>query len=310
MSVIMALASEGLQQFRDRHQAIIASLYKRAGAAEWAVGADAFAEALYRSACQRFGAADLEFAPVESYLEALHVEELALALGCEAGHEGAWRAFVSRYRPRLYAAARSIAGEQESQDLAGSIYGELYGLKERAGHRRSLFRYYHGRSSLPTWLSAVLAQRHVDGLRAAARLEPLDEARHEIAAPKESIPSDPEAMLARRRYVAILARVVRAALAGLDPRDRLRLAHYYLDGLTLAQAAALFGEHESTASRKLGRTRQGLRARIEQKLRDEYRFDDVEVRECLMVGVEGWTLDLSKELQQPGVQENTKPSVL
>lgn len=292
----MALASEGLQQFRDRHQAVIARLFKRAEAAQWAVAADVFAEALYRSACQRFGGADLEFAPVESYLEALHVEDLALALGCQAGHEGAWWAFVGRHRPRLYAAARSIAGEQDAQDLAGSIYGELYGLKERAGQRRSLFRYYHGRSSLPTWLSAVLAQRHVDSLRAAARLEPLDEVRHEVAASKDSLHSDPEARLVRRRYVAILTRVVRAALAELQPRDRLRLAHYYLDGLTLAQAAALFGEHESTASRKLERTRQGLRSRIEETLRDEYRFDEAAVRECLAVGIEGWTVDLSKEL--------------
>lgn len=294
----MALASEGLQQFRDRHQTFIGSLYRRAGAAEWAVGTDVFAEALYRSARHRFSDAELEYSPVESYLDALHVEDLALALGCQAGHEGAWRAFVSRYRPRLYAAARSIAGDQDAQDLAGSIYGELYGLKERAGQRRSLFRYYHGRSSLPTWLSAVLAQRHVDGLRAAARLEPLDEARHEIHARRDSDASDPESGLVRRRYVAILTRVVRAALAELDPRERLRLAHYYLDGLTLAQAAALFGEHESTASRKLERTRQGLRARIEQTLRDEYRFDDGAVRECLTVGIEGWTMDLSRELSQ------------
>lgn len=290
--VIIALASKELQQFRDRHGDLAAVLHTRAGAAQWGIDVDQFAEALYRSASQRFGDGDLEFAPVESYLDALHVEDLALALGCEAGHEGAWLAFVGRYRPRLYDAARSIAGEQEARDLAGSIYGELYGLKERGGQRRSLFRYYHGRSSLPTWLSAVLAQRHVDGLRAASRLEPLDEARHEARGVRNGPPADPESMLGRRRHVAILTRVVRAALAELPAQDRLRLAQYYLDGLTLAQIATVFGEHESTASRKLERMRHALRARIERTLRDEYRFDDAAVRDCLAAGIEGWTADL------------------
>lgn len=292
----MALASKRLQQFRDRHRDLIDRLHERAGAAQWGVNLEVFADALFRSASHRFGEVDLEFAPIESFLDALHLDEVALALGCEAGHEQAWTSFVERYRPRLYAAARSIAGEDEARDLAGSIYGELYGLKERDGHRRSLFRYYNGRSSLPTWLSAVLAQRHVDHLRASSRLEPLDEGVHEARAARDVRPIDPESALARRRYVAILTRVVRAALAELSARDRLRLTHYYLDGLTLAQAAAIFGEHESTASRKLERTRQTLRARIEQQLRDEYRLDDGAIKECLAVGIEGWALDLSKTI--------------
>ena len=38
---------------------------------------------------------------------------------------------------------------------------------------RSLFRYFHGRSSLTTWLRAVLAQRYVDRLRTIRRTEAL-----------------------------------------------------------------------------------------------------------------------------------------
>ncbi|MBI4478054.1 MAG: sigma-70 family RNA polymerase sigma factor [Acidobacteria bacterium] len=291
----MALASKGLQQFRDRYRDVVDRLYARAGASQWDVTADAFAEALYRSACHRFGQSDLEFAPIESYLDSLRLEELALAVGCAAGHEKAWQTFVARYRPRLYAAARSIAGEQEARDLAGSIYGELYGLKEEGGQRRSLFQYYYGRSSLPTWLSAVLAQRHVDALRASSRLEPLDSLeKGEAPALEPAASGNPESILTRRRYVAILTRVVRAALGELSPNERLRLTQYYLDGLTLAQAAAMFGEHESTASRKLERLRQSLRARIEQKLRDEYRLDDLGLRECLAVGIENWTAELKE----------------
>ena len=56
-----------------------------------------------------------------------------------------------------------------ARELADSIYADLFGLQERDGERRSLFRYFHGRSSLATWLRAVLAQRQVDRVRATRR---------------------------------------------------------------------------------------------------------------------------------------------
>ena len=46
-------------------------------------------------------------------------------------------------------------------------------MGERDGARQSLFRYFHGRSKLSTWLRAVLAQRHIDRLRAGRKLDPL-----------------------------------------------------------------------------------------------------------------------------------------
>ena len=43
-------------------------------------------------------------------------------------------------------------------------------------------------------------------------------------------------------------------LDALAPRDRLRLAYYYVEELTLAEIGKLLGEHEATVSRKLERT--------------------------------------------------------
>ncbi len=53
------------------------------------------------------------------------------------------------------------------------------------------------------------------------------------------------------------------------PRDRLRLAYYYVDDLTLAQIGKLLGEHEATVSRKLERTRADLKRCVEVALREE-----------------------------------------
>lgn len=204
-------------------------------------------------------------------------DEIALARACAAGAPDAWDRFVAEYRPRLYAAARAIAGPDRGRELADSLYAELYGIEARGGARRSLFTYYHGRSSLMTWLRAVLAQRHVDTLRADARRVPLDALRHEPPAPPPVAAPDPDAP----RLLAALRLAVRDAVASLETQDRLRLAWYYAHDLTLAEIARLGDEHESTVSRKLARTRQQIRQAVERTLRERFGLTDAQVRECL-----------------------------
>ena len=157
-----------------------ARLHQRANAARWNVSVAAFAAALERSAA-KIGPGDP--AARETALAALHLEDLALACACERGDEPAWEHFVREHRPVLYRAASAIAGD-DGRELADSLYAELFGLRERDGERQSLFRYFHGRSSLATWLRSVLAQRHVDGVRSRQRFDPL---------PEEEGPSTPVA---------------------------------------------------------------------------------------------------------------------
>ena len=81
----------------------------------------------------------------------------------------------------------------------------------------------------------------------------------------------------RRRGCGRPRRACRPALAGLDAPSRLRLAYYYVHGLTLAEAGRLFGEHEATASRKLEKARTALRRLIETALAERgVRVEDVE----------------------------------
>ena len=237
--------------------ALAESLLARAAAPpEWNLTAEQFQIVLAASAEHRFshpGRSDSADGPkVQKYLEGLHLPDLALACACSAGNPAAWEQFVAEYRHALYRAAAAIAGESRSRELADSLYAELYGLRERAGERRSLFDYFHGRSKLATWLYAILAQRHVDDFRRSQKTESLDDPPGEgVFEPASSDPApDPE----REIYLAMMQAAVGAALDRLEPPDRLRLAYYYADGLTLAEIGKLLGEHEATASRKLERT--------------------------------------------------------
>jgi RNA polymerase sigma factor (sigma-70 family) len=255
-------------------------LHRLAHAGRWGLPLDRFGAALERSARKAFPTAPA-LRDLERYLGSLHLQDLALACACACGDEGAWEHFVREHRPLLYKAADAIDPTGGARELADSLYGELFGLAERDGERRSLFEYFHGRSSLGTWLRAVLAQRHVDRVRSTRRLEPL---------PPEESPS-----LARegdRReprlvgYIQLMQRTVAAAVARLDPRDRLRLSYYYAQDLTLAQIGRALGEHEATVSRNLGRARRDIRADVERQLREQEHMSATQIEECFAAVVD------------------------
>src|SRR5258706_10720837 len=249
-----------IDAFSRQYAHLIDWLHAEANCARWGLARGRFAEALRRSVEKRFGGARPGVAEVEAYLKSLHLEDLALACACAEGEETAWEFFVGQFRQELRAAARAIlrasgAGDDLlAEELADSLYAELYGVTPAgSGQRKSLFEYFHGRSKLSTWLRAVLAQRHVGLLRTSWRTVSLEteegEAPYEISAgsPSElrenkgsphplarradSQQADPD----RERDIARLDGALSAAFGRLAARERMLLACYYVDQLTLAE---------------------------------------------------------------------------
>ena len=291
---------------------------KAAAPDEWNLSRAQFEMTLARSVAHRFSDAATQpvVGAIQSYLDNLHHADLALACACSAGNEVAWEFFVGHFRQELYRAAQVIAGsasagDADARDLADSLYADLYGLRESEGRRKSLFDYFHGRSKLGTWLHAILAQRHVDAIRRARKLEPLeDETGRERSDITEraaadapagsgtsrtavSDPPDPD----RARYCSLLQEALTGALASLEPRDRLRLAYHYSDERTLAEIGRLLGEHEATASRKLERTRRSLRERVDAELREGKQLSEAQMQLCYEYAREEWPFDLTAPLQ-------------
>jgi RNA polymerase sigma factor (sigma-70 family) len=259
---------------------LLGELADRAQTERWAVSSERFEAALVRSLTKAFSDAVPDATRTARYLRGLHLEDLALACACEAGSEDAWEHFINEFRPQLYRAAGAIDTSGAARELADALYGELFGVKEQDGVRQSLFRYFHGRSSLGTWLRAVLSQRHVDRLRASQRLTSLDE-----DAPDQTAtvaPPQPDWAL----EVKVLLAVLGAAVARLAARDRLRLACYHAQNLTLAQIGRLTGEHEATVSRHLTRTRRDLRREVEHELATTHGMKPAEIAECFSAAVQ------------------------
>jgi RNA polymerase sigma-70 factor len=296
------------------HQPLIDHLLSEAGEFSWALTRVRFEAALERSTAKRFAADTVAPGKIEEYLGALHLRDLCLAAACADGHADAWDYFVATYRPYLRSAAAAIlhcpAGSPAAHDLADSLFADLYGLTEGKGAERSLFRYFHGRSSLKTWLRAVLAQRHIDAIRSARRFTELHDdtinrdddkiSRLPLAPQPTQSPRDPH----RERYVALFTRTLQTALGLLDLRDKQRLRLYYADELTLAEIGRLLGEHESSVSRNLDRVRRELRSQVEAALRNgrvaasgpqaEPGLSDEEISLCFEYASEDAPIDLDK----------------
>jgi RNA polymerase sigma-70 factor (ECF subfamily) len=255
---------------------VVERLYRLAKAEGWRLRRDVFAEALHASARRAFRDTAPQPVEVVRYLETLHLEDLALACACAEGDDAAWEHFVKEHRPVLYRAAAAIDPGGGARDLADSLYADLYGLATSADTRKSLFRYFHGRSTLATWLRAVLSQRHIDRVRAERRTQPLPD--DELAPAAVIEPSLPEP--GRSRWLSLLGDALRLAVSRLDARDRLRLGCYYAQGMTLAEVGRLLREHEATVSRRLAHARRALRRDVESQLRENAGLSDTEIEEC------------------------------
>jgi RNA polymerase sigma-70 factor len=320
------LTSASLNDFSTRHAHLVKSLYAEAKGARWGLSPEGFAESLRRSAEKHFRGARGDASEVEAYLKSLHLEDLALACACSEGIESAWEFFIAHFRQDLRGASRAIlrasgsGNDSRAEELADSLYAELYGIRSTSdGRRKSLFEYFHGRSKLSTWLRAVLAQRHVDLLRTDQRTTSLDSkpggeedgAPLELAGRTDAAPADPD----RAKYIARLDHALVVAFARLAPRERMLLACYYVDQFTLAEIGRTLGEHESTVSRQLERTRRVLRETVTDVLKrsipaqgghaGDPGLDESQVELAFEYALEDWPFDLSRALSK--AEAFTKP---
>jgi RNA polymerase sigma-70 factor len=295
----------------DGQTALLEWFYAQSQAGRWGIPRERFATALERSAKKALTSGAVTGQKLHDYLGALHLEDLALAAACADGNEAAWEHFFTTYRVYLRAAAAAIlrchAASAEACDLADSLFSELYGLAGGKGAERSLFRYFHGRSSLKTWLRAVLAQRHIDSIRAGRRFEELAEDESGDGRPGTLLgprtePVDPH----RERYIASFTRALQTALDRLEPREKERLRLYYAEEKTLAEIGRLLGEHESNVSRHLDRVRRNLRQAVEDILRHgmgaangfsvQPGMSDAEIALCFECSAGDVAIDLEKLL--------------
>lgn len=289
---------------------LVASLYSQSGATRWGLSKVQFADGLERGLRRRFQEGWPSRERLEEYLLTLHLEDLSLATACLEGCEAAWEYFVQEYRGYLRAAAGAITKASRHganpQELADSLFSDLFGLMDGKRGERSMFRYFHGRSSLKTWLRAVLAQRHVDHIRARRRWESLDAEDGERPELPPELARQPLLDPHRAHYLSCFSSALQHGLKKLPPTDRERLELYYARQMKLAEIGRQLGEHESSVSRHLDRIRGELRALTEQHLREAFSLSEAEIQQCFEYAAEDAPIDFRQMF--PDTKSRTLPA--
>lgn len=250
------------------------------------------------------GDAAPERAEIRSFIDEIRADDLCLILACERGDERAWEDLVANFDSTVKSAARKISSNSEdAEDLASSIWAELYGLRTDAdGGRKSKLAYYSGRGSLAGWLRAVVSQLAVDQFRKTSKFVQIEEDREFENLANDAAVSDnhhfvahidtPEELLTEKQTESDVAEALQTAVQNLEAEDRLILKLYYFDDLKLKDIAATFGYHEATASRKLTRVQADIRKGVEKELKTRHGWTDGEVKRYLSETAAGLGINL------------------
>jgi len=234
----------------------------------------------------------VEHSEIKEFVEEIRADDLCLVIACEQNDEKAWEDLVAGFDSTVKSAARKITSNTEdAEDLASSIWAELYGLRvDAAGKKKSKLAYYSGRGSLGGWLRAVVAQLAVDQHRKVSKFVQVEENRefenlaNEAASDGNSLSphtDNPEDAFTDKETSGDVQEALATAIASLDDEDRLVMKLYYFDSLKLKDIAAMFGYHEATASRRLTRIQADIRKTVEKELKTKHGWTDGEVKRHL-----------------------------
>ena len=250
---------------------------------------------------------------IAKFIDEMQAGDLCLIIACERGDENAWSDLVERFTPTVRSAARSASSNEDAaEDLAQSIWAELYGLRTRKdGMPASKLAYYSGRGSLAGWLRAVVAQLAVDVFRKQSRLVQTEEdtdldrlARDTQVAEGEPMfagVASPEDLISNRLAQNDMQRALNKAVQELAAEDRLLVKLYYFDNLRLREAGAVLGVHEATASRRLTRIQTDLRKQVTKILVDESGWTAAETEKSFAEVAQHLDTDLEALLSKEGV---------
>jgi RNA polymerase sigma-70 factor (ECF subfamily) len=188
----------------------------------------------------------------EEHVRRLSLDDLYLASACARGEERAWEECLARHGAFVRDFARRFLREPAASDVADQVIADLW---ERGKMAR-----YEGRSTLRTWLGAIVAHAALNAVKADRRWRPLE---GEEAGPRPQArtpgPADAAALDDRSLFEGLVAE----AMEGLPADDKLLVLLHYEQDLTLDEMVIAVGSSKAALSRRLKRAREQLRSSID-----------------------------------------------
>ena len=203
---------------------------------------------------------------VGSYVRLLSLDDLYLASACARRDEQAWAECARLHFGFMRQFAHRFLPSADATELTDHVIADLWekGKLER----------YQGRSSLRTWLGAVVAHAALQAGKVARRRHANAAEARDNARTRPAMVSAPEDEQAAR----LLAGITSEAVSALPDDQKVLLLLHYEQNLSLDEIAPILNASKATLSRRLKRLREGVRATIERLARDRYRSTGEGVR--------------------------------
>lgn len=186
----------------------------------------------------------------------LCLEDLYLATACSLGDESAWAECADHHFSFIRNFAGRFLREPAASDVADQVIADLW--------QRGKIGRYEGRSSLRTWLGAVVAHAALNAVKAGRR-----EAAGAATASTRELQARVDAAPAvdRDEESRLLADLLVKAIRDLGREDKLLLLMYYEQGLTLDDMVPALHASKATLSRRLRAARTALWQSLERLAR-------------------------------------------
>jgi RNA polymerase sigma-70 factor (ECF subfamily) len=172
--------------------------------------------------------------------------DLFLACSCAHGDGAAIRALEALYFSDEVDAPCRRSGTVAPEEMRQRVRAKLF-----VGPSPKIAS-YAGRSSLRTWLRAVIGRLVIDAVRSRPRDIPAPEGDFlDLACGSD----DPDRRLLKQTYRGALEEAFSVAASRLSPKDKNLLRYGLSEGLSIDQIGRIYGVHRVTAARWLQKAR-------------------------------------------------------
>lgn len=198
-----------------------------------------------------------------TWVRRLHAADLFLAQACVAHDVAALAAFKDEIlgpaRRRLLASKELSSFVREAeQQLLVRLVAPIDGSEAKLST-------YRGDGPLIAWVRIALTRLAINLRETSGRQQTLD---GDVVEPLAE--GDPELELLRQTYAGELEAGVKAALAAAGAEERTLLRMHFMDGLSVAEIAALFRVTPRTIQRRIAEARTAILDRLREGFRERF----------------------------------------
>ena len=203
--------------------------------------------------------------------ETVRAADLYLAIACVDGDAKAIETVRNWLHSEVqFAASKTTTSKDQVAEVTASLSRTLFVDEPE---RPAALRAYTARGDLKAYLRVIARRELMRVVNLGRREVDLDVDIIDNLVP----PSDPEISLLRERYRDDVDKALRAAVRGLDERERALLRYAFVDGLNVDAIGKLYDVHRATAARWVAAAREQLGKKIRDEIAAQLKIDVAEV---------------------------------